>query len=310
METGTGFLYTYACHEDEAELRGLEMEALFGRRGTEGCLWTEHDVSVQRSPFFKRRVKIEAAARELPDLLAALPDVALEGRTFKVLYTPGDERHTYEERRQLERLAGAAVRGKADMRRPDRPFGLVRYRGRWLFGPCEEHDASWQMRQRKPQNYSTALPVRAARAIVNIAAGPDPRGMKLIDPCCGMGTVLIEALSMGISIEGLDSNPLAVRGARTNLAHFGYRDAARLGDMKEWQGSYDAAIVDLPYNLCSVLPSEERMAMLAAVRNMADKAVIVATDDLSDELERVSLRIIRRAQLRKGSFVRYITVVE
>ena len=73
----------------------------------------------------------------------------------------------------------------------------------------------------KPEMYSTALSTRDARAIVNIAA-PFPEGLKIIDPCCGIGTVLVEAMSMGIAIEGRDVNKRVVWGSRINLRHFGF----------------------------------------------------------------------------------------
>ena len=73
-----------------------------------------------------------------------------------------------------------------------------------------------------------------------------------------MGNVLIEAFSMGIAAEGRDINPLAIRGARVNLRHYGYDDnKVAIQDMNTLQGHYDAAILDLPYNLCSVFPEGE-----------------------------------------------------
>ena len=74
-----------------------------------------------------------------------------------------------------------------------------------------------------------------------------------------MGNVLIEAFSMGIAAEGRDINPLAIRGARVNLRHYGYDDnKVAIQDMNTLQGHYDAAILDLPYNLCSVFPERRR----------------------------------------------------
>ncbi|GAA3334615.1 hypothetical protein GCM10020331_103270 [Ectobacillus funiculus] len=73
--------------------------------------------------------------------------------------------------------------------------------------------------EKKPHSYSTSLSTRVARAVANIAV-PDPTGIKAIDPCCGIGTVLVEALSMGINIVGSDINPLVLPGARENIAHF------------------------------------------------------------------------------------------
>ncbi|MDQ0115749.1 TRM11 family SAM-dependent methyltransferase [Paenibacillus harenae] len=307
------FIYTYACHEDETELCELELSLLLRKPCTGGAIESDVEITADRSPFIRRKIHARLCADSMEELVAQLPGVELEqGQTFKVLFTSatGEPPIAFEERRQHERTAGAAIRGKADMRKPDRLFGLIRWNGRWLFGPCEENSAAWLEHQKKPQNYSTALPVRAARAIVNIAAPGRAEAVKLIDPCCGIGTVLIEAMSMGIDIEGVDLNPLAVRGARLNLAHFGYADKVKLGDMRELTGHYDAAIIDMPYNLCSVLPEEEQLDMLRNLRRFAARAVIVTTEPAERQAKMANWRIQAVARLRKGSFTRYITVVE
>lgn len=307
------YIYTYARHEDEAALCNLELSALFGKKpDSDHYVVSEQDVpvSVNRSPFFKRRIQVSAEAAAVEQMGTVLASIDLAGKTFKVLYVEGDEQHSYEERRQLEREAGALIRGKAEMRRPEQIFGLIRIDGRWLFGPCEESDALWLKHSRKPQNYSTALPTRAARAIVNIATGPAASQVRFIDPCCGMGTVLIEALSMGVHATGMDLNPLAIRGARSNLQFFGYPNVVVRGDMRQLEGRYDAAVVDMPYNVCSVLPSDEQMEMLDSVRRLAARAVIITTTAIDRQLELAGFRIMDCAILSKASFTRFITVVE
>ncbi|MFD0960855.1 TRM11 family SAM-dependent methyltransferase [Paenibacillus chungangensis] len=308
------YVYTYASHEDEVELCQLELSTLFGRAvtGKNGVIACreEHPPDVNRSPFIKRRIDVTQQVCELSELIHRLQGMDTAGETFKVIYTEGDERHAYEARRALERQVGAIIKGMADMRQPQREYGLMRYEGQWLFGPCRDSESVWLRHQRKPCNYSTALPVRAARAIVNLAVGPVPEGKRLIDPCCGMGSVLIEALSMGVRIEGVDMNPLAVRGARANLSHFGYPDVVGLGDMTELEGHYDAAIVDLPYNLCSVLTDEAQLSMLQAVRRLSNRAVIVATADIGVQIEAAGWYVANSILLRKGSFARHVSVVK
>jgi 16S rRNA G966 N2-methylase RsmD len=319
-DPGAGFmitrLYTYACHEDEADLCRLELSALFGKIPEAGVLALEADprmpaVKAGRSPFLKRRIDAKWRSATPEGFASLLSGFELAGRTFKIYYTDGDERHSYEERRALVRLVGGYLAGTAEMRKPDLRLGLIRYGGEWLLGPCEDNDAAWLSHQAKPRNYSTALPTRAARALVNIAIGPYPAGMTLLDPCCGMGTVLVEALSMGIDAEGIEINPLSARGARTNLEHFGYSGSlVAKGDMRAWSKHYDAAILDMPYNLCSVLPSAERDEMLKALRRLADRAVVVTTEDIGASLVQARFRIAETAKLSKGTFTRFISVVE
>lgn len=60
----------------------------------------------------------------------------------------------------------------------------------------EKHD-------NKPHTFSNSLDIRLARTLVNIAASDDKK-VKLVDPCCGMATVVLEGLALGLDIEGYD----------------------------------------------------------------------------------------------------------
>ena len=105
---------------------------------------------------------------------------------------------------------------RADFQHPDRLFGVMNVNGGWVFGEYVKSEAVWFRHQKKPNGYSTALNTRVARAVVNIAI-PNPNGIKAIDPCCGIGTVLVEARSMGIDMVGSDRNQLILPGARENM---------------------------------------------------------------------------------------------
>ncbi|WP_246067627.1 RNA methyltransferase [Paenibacillus koleovorans] len=307
------YAYPYACHKEEESLCLMELRALFGYESKpgSGLVVSERQLDPSRSPFVKMRIDVSYAATSLKDLTEQVHALALEeGRTFKVQYVKGDRsvssRVDYEEERRIERAIGARVRGKAEMRRPDVRFGvLLAGDGRWLFGELRENEAVWLRHKAKPRPYSTALSARVARAVVNIAV-PDPACVRAIDPCCGIGTVLVEALSMGIDIVGSDVNPLAVQGARVNLAHFGYADVVRVQDIREAAGMYDAAVLDLPYNLCSVLPEPEQLEMLVSVRRLAKRVAVVAIHPIEEALAQVGFRVTDRCDIRKGGLVRTV----
>lgn len=307
------YLYSVASHEDESDLFRMEMRALFADEPAEDCVITGKNIAPSRSPFIRGKLEVLLVADRPADIAEQVADVVrLEGMTFKISYVCGDR--DYDGQRALEKEIGWRVRGKADMRNPERRFGIAFARGRYWFGRYEQSEPVWLRHNDKPQPYSTALGTRVARAVANIAM-PDIRpGMRAIDPCCGIGTVLIEAMSMGIDIVGYDLNPLALRGARLNLAHFGMPDVVRRADMTTLEpgaeGPYDAAILDLPYNLCSVLPDEERLAMLRSAHRLARRVVIVTTEAIDDAIAAADLRIADRCVVRKGKFARHIFVCE
>jgi 16S rRNA G966 N2-methylase RsmD len=341
-DSQTDFLYTYACHEDEAQLCLLELRSLFGSRSNSGVKTSDNTIDKtidksaaelneglaispkgvepylkyvlspigidpSRSPFIKQRLEVGFTSGSVEGIADAVSTLALQEATFKVIFVETDKSLNYQEQRTVERQVGAAIKGKAEMRIPQQLFGIARVDGRWLFGECLIPKAVWLEHNSKPQNYSTALSTRMARAVANIAV-PFPQGIRAIDPCCGMGTVLIEALSMGIDMIGTDLNPLAVRGARTNLAHFAMPDVAALQDMRTFTGSYDAAVLDMPYNLCSVLSPEEQLTMLKSLRRLADRAVVITTEEIDPLIASAGFIIVDRCLVRKGSFSRQVLV--
>lgn len=332
------FIYTFACHEDEAGLCGMEQRALLGTayadvkpalevetaisgigsenpvvgsgersvasRTREMKRWIRsgREIDPGRSPFLKERLRIEGEYASLQELKEAASAIGLAGCTFKVRWVNTGEKDklSYNERLEVEREVGACIRGRADMRRPQRLIGAARLDGKWVIGELTEAGSAWRARSDKPRQYSTALGIRAARAAVNIAV-PDPAGIRAVDPCCGIGTVLLEAWSMGIEMDGFDINPLAARGAKENMRHFGYpAQRVRLGDMRAITAHYDAAILDMPYNLCSVSPRHEQLELLSSLRSMAGRAVVISTEPVEPLLAEAGFDVTDRCEIRKG----------
>ena len=61
----------------------------------------------------------------------------------------------------------------------------------------------------------------AGAAVAGGAAGGAAASPMMLDPCCGSGTVLYAAASLGLRAVGCDLNPTAIRGAEQNLRHCG-----------------------------------------------------------------------------------------
>ncbi|WP_240702983.1 TRM11 family SAM-dependent methyltransferase [Cohnella luojiensis] len=306
------YIYKTVSNEEERSLCDLEMRAFFGAEPYHNLLESPIKVEPSRSPFIKMRITVLHEGGSIEEIAEQAKFIELAGATFKVIaidnYDPeGGAIMEYEDKRAVEREIGLRIRGKAEMRNPDSIFGVVRTGGRWRLGECAMGEAIWLKHNDKPRKYSTALSTRVARAVVNIAI-PQTTGIKAIDPCCGIGTVLVEALSMGIDIVGREMNPLAAIGARENLAYFGYEAKVTLGDMKEIAEFYDAAIIDMPYNLCSVLGPEEKLEMLRSARNFARIAVIVTIESIDEIIEQAGFTITDRGTVNKGKFTRHVLV--
>jgi tRNA G10 N-methylase Trm11 len=308
------YIYTYACTQDEMSLCVLEQRSLFGKDSVSNIMESPLKIDPSRSPFITGRLDVIYEGSCLQDIIRQVASLPLKGSTFKVIFDKNSEdlesmKIRFEQRRVIEREIGLSIHGKAELINPERVYGVMILGGRWVFGEYYKNEAIWFRHMKKPQAYSTALSTRLARAVVNIAV-PNPDGIRAIDPCCGIGTVLVEALSMGINIVGRDINPLVTRGARENIAHFGLVGEVTLGAIQNVTASYDVAIIDLPYNLCSVISSEEQLSMLQSAARFASRVVIITIEPIDPIIVNAGLVIVDRCIAKKGMFARQIIVCE
>lgn len=310
------FIYTFNAQEGEQALLRLEMRALFGEDTSAGILLSDRDIDVSRSPFVKERVEIVIEGRSVSEIAEQASRLDLGGRTFLIRYlkrndlAPADKIE-YDEQRDIERTVARRMRGLASVREPDVIYAIVPCGGRWFFGVYARNAARWREHMQRPSPYSIALPTRLARAVVNIAApDEDPSARKVIDPCCGIGTTLIEALSIGVPIVGRDINPLVTTGARANIAHFGYSCEVTLGDIAGVTEHYDSAIVDLPYNHVTKITPESQRDILLHARRIADRVVVLSIAPIDEVLAGVGFAIADRCVWSKGTFERHVMLCE
>ncbi|WP_285769374.1 RNA methyltransferase [Peribacillus sp. SI8-4] len=310
----TAHIYTFTCSPDERSLSKMEMRSFFGFEAAGNILKSPIKIEPSRSPFIKGRVDVMYEGESISDIVEQVKEIHLPDSTFKVLFVKindlkEDEKIDYDGQREIERQIGWEIQGEADVRTPDCIFGIVPLGGRWYFGEYVKPDAVWLHHMKKPREYSTALSTRVARAIANIAV-PHPDGVKAIDPCCGIGTVLVEALSMGIDIVGRDINPLVTDGSRENIAYFDLEGDVTTGPISEVTSHYDVAIIDMPYNLYTHATPEDQLAILKHARRIADKVVVVTIDTMDQMIMESGFEIADRCVARKGVFSRQVVVCE
>lgn len=114
--------------------------------------------------------------------------------------------------------------------------------GRFIAG-LRLSDVRMRQHQGRATEREGALRPTVAAAMVGLAGSPD--GV-LLDPCCGSGTILGEALSAGWEVRGSDTDPEAIRIARQNVP--GARIEA--GDARKLEiadGSVAACVSNLPF---------------------------------------------------------------
>jgi tRNA (guanine10-N2)-dimethyltransferase len=302
------YFYTIKYPTFETQLCKMEMKYLFNVVPEEKFFFSNVYVAPSRSAFIKHCLLVMHSADSLEELAQLVLDKKIAYDDFKVRYVNLDDRSIpYDERRKIEYKIGYNVEGEADVHNPKTLLGVANVDGKWLLGLLEENQAEWNVHTIKPYNYSNALNVRVARALVNMAIGNNLE-LKMIDPCCGIGTVVIEALSMGIDIKGCELNPYIAENAQINLEHFGYRPVITNMSMHDVHEKFDAAVVDLPYGVFSPTTLQEQLDIISTARRLADKAVFITFEDMEEHFKSAGFKVMDKCQTNKGTFIRYITI--
>ena len=308
------YIYTYVHHKNEHDLCRMEMRSFFGFDTQLNYLVSPIKVDPSRSLVIEERGEVMYEAATISELKEMIQDMKISASTYKVYcFNRMDLGETkkipHPERRQVERALGLLIDGEPDLDNPEVVFGLVFIEDRWYFGKYEKSVSVWLEHVHKPNSYSTALSTRVARAIANIAV-PNPVGIRAIDPCCGIGTVVVEALSMGINIVGRDINPIVCKGARENVAYFNLIGNITKGPIAEVNEHYDVCIIDLPYNLYTHITREDQYDIIKQARRIADKCLIVTIETIDDIVEEVGFTITDRCITKKHLFVRQILLCD
>jgi len=301
-------IYTINYSKFLADLCKLEMKCLFGHTGEEKYFLSDRLIKPSRSPFIKERLSVIYEGNTLDSLVEQVLVNKFSAERFRVNYLQvegGSE--DYQERLRSGRDLGTAILGYADMRNPRVTFGVTRVNGRWFFGEYEKNDYSWHQHDKKPCTYSSSINFRVARALVNIGVGPNTR-LTLIDPCCGVGTVVIEALSMGIKARGYEINKPVAYNAKENLSFFSYQDAITEGDMHSIREHYDVAIIDIPYGLYQAVTAEEQLDIIKTARRISDRLILVTFDNMDQMIHEAGFQLVEKVKVSKEKMDRWVQV--
>lgn len=308
------FIYTYVHHVDEYDLCRMEMRSFFSFDSQSNYILSNIKIDPSRSPFIQDRLEVLYEGNSIENIKTLVKDLTVKETTYKVVCLNsmdiGEEKKIHlPERRLIEREVGLCMEGEPDLNEPEIVFGLILIDGIWYFGKHMKSESIWNKHLHKPHSYSTALSTRVARTVANIAV-PQPQNIRAIDPCCGIGTVVIEALSMGINIEGRDINYHVCQGSRKNIAYFGLTGNITLGPISEVKEHYDVAIIDLPYNLFTHISAEDQFNIIKHARRIADKVVVVTIETIDDMIKDAGFVISDRCIAKKQSFLRQILLCE
>jgi 23S rRNA G2445 N2-methylase RlmL len=236
-------------------------------------------------------------AREVAAIAPSIEELRPVDATFRVSSSrTGTHFFTSEE---VARRAGAGVRQVLDRKVSLKAFDVelrCDVRGETCLIGVQIGGLS--RREVGPFSQRTSLRPNLAWCLLQLAR-PERPPSALLDPCCGAGTLLVEAGLRWpeVRLVGIDRREEAAAGARQNLAHHGLQDRAvvQVADARalgEGLGPFDTVVANPPFghrlgqqldlpvfyrdllrSVARVCTEDARMVILAKHRGALNQAV-------------------------------------
>jgi predicted RNA methylase len=170
---------------------------------------------------------------------------------------------------------------------------------------AEPGDADWLAASHKPHNYLVALPVRIAKAMLNLTLRP---GDTVLDPFCGTGTIPLLAAWAGHRSFGSDISAPCIVRAGENLAHFGHEATLVCVDARKARQTADCIISNLPYGVYSHLAPQAMRDVLANLARLSTRATLVTSARIEDDLGAAGFQVQQIIPVESERFERLIYI--
>ncbi|MFT5249817.1 MAG: tRNA (guanine10-N2)-dimethyltransferase [bacterium] len=307
------YIYSFSYENPESELCKLESRYIFNKEEKNRLLFSDIKAEPSNSPFIKSRLDVISFSEDYDTLIKDIKkeSICIEGFKVEYLVLDGDITE-YKERLNKLKDIGWSIEGIPDYYNPTITYGLCYFEDIWCFGVLNKDHFAWHKHKKKPRSYSNSISISIAKALVNIAAKANKEN-KLLDACCGVGTIMLEACFSGNNMEGCDINEKICKNAQENISHFNYTANVYHSDIKDISKRYDAAIIDLPYNLFSNATDNDILHIIESTGAITDRIVIVSISDITTLISNTGFRILDYCTVSKSGkrkFTRKIWVCE
>lgn len=303
------YLYNVTYHEQEDELCSLELRSLFGFQLEKNIFFSDKNYDPSISPFIRNKLNIMYETSTFEELLLLIEENEIISPGFFVKYMElvNDDPHI-KKRKYYCKEIGFKINSFPSFKNPKTTFGVICYEKNWYFGVLITNNSKWKDHNNKPFSYSSSLGINLAKVLVNVASNGD-YSKKIIDPCCGVGTVLLEGLFAGYNIEGREINEKVADSAKGNLLHYNYDNVVTTGDIKDITKNYDVSIIDLPYGIFSHANTDNQKKIISNAKRISKKIILVSSVDIKEDISNQNLIIIDYCKVSKSkNFARHIWV--
>ncbi len=263
---------------------------------------------IHRAAYVHHGVRVLARATSFEELLDGVRTVAengLDAERFRIDVHDPAGRLPFGSTDVAVQVADT-IPDWPDLQAPLHRFSVIATSDQLLFGEvAATADVGYRRHDTKPWTTSSSLDSRFARALVNLV--PDARS--ILDPCCGAGSIVLEAASLGLEAHGVDWKVPLVGMTRENLAHFGYTGTVTQADSRTHVRAVDAVVTDVPYGHAIESDEGAIRAIIEQCAGMAPQGVFVAPADITDWLTAAGYVDIEiHTVMKRKGFTRWVHV--
>ena len=305
------YIYLFKFKDDEKTLFELELKEYFNcSLKDQKTIMTSVDRDVESTIFTRHKLDVEISCDTIKDLVDILEERKYSLVDYKIIWAKNED-FEYDYKQQLKdiRSVGQSILGDFNLRTPTCIYGVTYAFNQYHFGKVYTHTNSWMKHINKPYSYSYSLDVRLARTLVNIASKGDQE-CRIIDPCCGVATVVLEGQYLGYNISGTEINPLIAENGIKNLGYYGYKNSICNMDMFDIKDHYDIAILDIPYGVCEKVEESFQIELLKGSYKIADRLLLVTCFEFERQINSVNFKVVDVGFVKKSNFKRYIYLCE
>ena len=274
----------------------------------DGFAFCQRVETIPQAAYVRLGLRILTSGSTLSELIEAVAQADFTADDFRIEFCSLSPENLVSSQPAIFALANA-IPFYPNLNHPKHRFLLVeRHNGLWFGEILSECQHTYLQHDTKPYRTSTSLSSRLSRALVNLVT---PQARSLLDPCCGTGSILLEAQALGLLVYGADRNQMMVGMTRENLAHFGYQAVVEHADIRSYQRAADALITDLPYGQLLSADEEIIRPILEHGRNLAPLAVYVSGYNITEWLAAAGYDVIAvYPVIKRASFARYVHLAQ
>ncbi len=169
----------------------------------------------------------------------------------------------------------------------------------------------------KRDSFVGMLPPKLAQIMINLAVSGQREAVSLLDPFCGTGVVLQEAILMGYKVQGSDLNPKMIDYSKSNLDWLSQnytltanRYALSLADATsyKWTGPIDHIVSEIYLGSpLSGLPSPEKLSEIVQNCDIITKKFL---KNVHNQLKPGTLHCIAVPTWRVGNKFKHLNLLD